>query len=83
MSDMLKLLYNRLYTPLPMAETGQEIENCHQQLIERPETPERKPVLRIMDAQSLITEECSMDSFLCGFKLAWEPASELNCFLYG
>ena len=33
-----------------------------------------------MDAQGLIAEERSMDSFLCGFKLAWELAYELNYF---
>ena len=72
--------YYRFYTPLPMAESEQEIETCHQQLIERLEKPERKLVLRIMDAQNLITEERSMDSFLCGFQLAWELAYELNHF---
>ena len=72
--------YYRFYTPLTMTESEQEIEDCHQQLIERLEKPERKPVLRIMDAQNLITEERSMDSFLCGFQLAWELAYELNHF---
>ena len=63
-----------------MAESEQEIETCHRQLIERLEKPERKLVVRIMDAQSLIAEERSMDHFLCGFKLAWELADELNYF---
>ena len=54
--------------------------NLHQQLIERLEKPERKLVLRIMDAQNLIAEERSMHSFLCGFQLAWELAYELNHF---
>ncbi len=80
MNDTLNQLYNRFYTPLPMEESEQEIETCHRQLIERLEKPERKLVLRIMDAQNLITEECSLDSFLCGFKLAWELAYELNHF---
>ena len=57
MNDTLNQLYNRFYTPLPMEESEQEIETCHQQLIERLEKPERKLVLRIMDAQNLITEE--------------------------
>ena len=35
---------------------------------------------RIMDAQSLIAEERSMGSFLCGFQLALELAYELNHF---
>ena len=80
MNDTLKQLYNRFYTPLPMAEAEQEIEDCHRQLIERLEKPERKLVLRIMDNQRLIAEERSMNSFFCGFKLAWELAYELNNF---
>ena len=80
MHDTLKLLYDRFYTPLPMEEAEQEIETCHQQLIERLEKPERKLILRIMDAQGLRAEERSVDSFLCGFKLAWELAYELNHF---
>ena len=80
MNDTLKQLYNRFYTPLSMAECEQEIEDCHRQLIERLEKPERKLVLQIMDAQNLITEKPSLDIFLCGFKLAWELAYELNHF---
>lgn len=37
-------------------------------------------MLQIVDAQNLITEERSMDSFLRGFKLARELAYERNCF---
>ena len=80
MHDTLKLLYDRFYTPLPMEEAEQEIETCHQQLIERLEKPEGKLILRIMDAQGLIAEEHSVDSFLCGFQLARELAYELNHF---
>ena len=80
MNDTLKQLYNRFYTPLPMAEAEQEIEDCHRQLIERLEKPERKLVLRIMDNQGLIAEGRSMDSFLCGFHLALEMANELNYY---
>lgn len=80
MNDTLKLLYDRFYIALPMAEAEQEIETCHQQLIERLEKTERNLVLRIIDAQNLIAEERSVDSFLCGFKLAWELAYELNHF---
>lgn len=63
-----------------MEAAEQEIETCHQQLIERLDKPERKLVLRIMDAQGLIAEERSVDSFLCGFQLAWELTYELNHF---
>ena len=80
MNNTLNQLYNRFYTPLSMAKCEQKLEDCHRQLVKRLEKPERKLVLQIMDAQNLITEERSLDSFLCGFKLAWELAYELNHF---
>lgn len=80
MNDTLKLLYDRFYIALPMAEAEQEVETCHRQLIERLDKPERKLVLRIIDAQNLMIEQRSVDSFLCGFQLAWELACELNHF---
>lgn len=78
MYDTLKLLYERFYTLLPMEDAEQEIDDCHRQLIDRLEKPERKLVLRIIDTQNLIAEERSIDSFLCGFKLAWDLSNELN-----
>ena len=80
MNETLRLLYDRFYIPLPMAESEQEVETCHRKLIERLDKPERKLVLRIIDAQGLIAEEHSVVSFLCGFQLAWELAYELNHF---
>mgnify|MGYP000189420320 FL=1 len=80
MNETLKSLYDQFYTPLPLAEYEQGIEGCHHQLIERLEKPERKLVLRIIDTQNHIIEERSLDSFLCGFKLAWELTNELHHF---
>lgn len=78
MNETLKLLYDSFYTPFPMVESEQEVETCHRQLIERLDKPERKLVLRIIDAQNLMMEQRSVDSFICGFRLAWEMANELN-----
>ena len=78
MNETLKLLYDRFYTPLPMVESEQEVETCHRQLIERLDKPERKMVLRIIDAQNLMIEQRSVDSFIYGFRLALEMANELN-----
>ena len=80
MNETLKSLHDRFYTPLPLAEYEQEVETCHHQLIERLEKPERKLVLRIIDTQNHIIEERSLDSFLCGFKLACELTNELHHF---
>ena len=78
MNETLRVLYDRFYTPLPMVKSEQEVETCHRQLIERLDKPERKLVLRIIDAQNLMIEQRSVDSFICGFRLAWEMENELN-----
>lgn len=78
MNNILQLLYDRFYTPLPMIEDRQEIEQYRRMLIERLDKPERKMVLRIIDAGDRIANELSLDSFICGFLLAWEMTSELN-----
>lgn len=70
MNEALKSLYERFCTPLPLAEYEQEVETCHHQLIERLEKPERRLVMRTIDTQNHIIEERSLDSFLCGFRLA-------------
>lgn len=67
MNETLSLLYDRFYTSLPMAESEQEVETCHRQLIERLDKPERKLVLRIIDAQNLMIEQRSVDSFIYVF----------------
>ena len=81
MNETLRLLYDRFYIPLPMVESEQEVETCHQQLIERLDKLERKLVLRIIDAQNLMIEQRSVDSFICGFRLAWEMVNELNHYM--
>ena len=78
MKTRLKDLYNCFYTPPEFAEQKQEVEECHQALIQVLEKPERRLVLRIIDAQSLMAEERSIDSFISGFELAWQLSMELN-----
>lgn len=47
-------------------------------LQERLAKPEWKLVLRIIDDESAIANELSLDSFLYGFGLAWKLTNELN-----
>ena len=47
-------------------------------MIEALAKPERKLVLRIIDAQNLIIEQTSLDSFTAGFELAWRLSIELH-----
>lgn len=78
MKTLLKDLYDCFYAPPEFSEQKQEVEECHQTLLKVLEKPERRLVLRIMDAQSLMAEERSMDSFISGFELAWQLSMELN-----
>ena len=80
MKTLLKDMYDYFYTPPEFSEQKQEVEECHQTLIQVLAKPERRLVLRIMDAQSLMTEERSIDSFISGFELAWQLSMELNQF---
>ena len=47
-------------------------ENYRLQFIERLDKPERKLVLQIIDVQNLMMEQRSVDSSICGFRLALE-----------
>ena len=78
MKTRLKNLYDCFYTPPEFLEQKQEVEECHRALIQVLEKPEQRLVLRIMDAQSLMAEERSIDSFISGFELAWQVSMELN-----
>lgn len=76
----LEELYGYFYIPPDQTELKREIEECHQTLIERMEKPERKLVLKIIDAKDQIAEALSLDSFISGFELAWRLSNELNSY---
>lgn len=77
-NKLLEDLYDSFYIPPELPVRKQEIEECHQTLIERLEKPERKLVLQIIDAKDRVVEDTSIDSFIAGFELAWEMSIELN-----
>ena len=77
-NKLLKGLYDCFYTPPELSEQENEVEECHKALIAALEKPERKLVLRIIDAQDSIIELTSLDSFIAGFELAWRLSIELQ-----
>ena len=80
MNKTLTALYDSFYTPPQSADTRTEIEAIHRQLIPKLDKPERRLVLRPIDAKNHLAEEMPMDSFVCGFRLAWRLANELNSY---
>ena len=83
MNEMLKALYDSFYEKLPATQLKDEIERCHQELIEKLSKPERKLVLQIIDCKDQIAEDLSIDSFIAGFHLAWKLSQELNIYEKG
>ena len=77
-NKLLKELYDCFYIPPELPAQKQEIEACHQVLIEVLEKPERRLVLQIIDTKDRIVEDTSIDSFISGFELAWKLSMELN-----
>ena len=75
---LLKDLYDCFYTPPELQAQKREIEECHQTLSEVLGKPERRLVLRFIDAKDRIAEDISIDSFVSGFELAWKLSIELN-----
>lgn len=78
MNKILKALYDSFYTPPAIPALESEISSAHRKLIERLDKQERRLVLQIIDAQDAIAHDKSLDSFICGFKLAWQMIHELN-----
>lgn len=78
MDETLKALYNSFYTPTEMAELKQVVEI--NRALQRDKLPvaERKLVLQIVDDLNIVAIDLSLDSFICGFKLAWQMANESN-----
>ena len=76
-NKLLKELYDYFYVRPELDEQENEVEECHKALIAALEKPERKLVLRIIDAQNYITEKTSLDSFIAGFELVWRLSAEL------
>ena len=58
-------LYDYFYVRPELDEQENEVEECHKALIEALAKPERKLVLRIIDAQNLIIEQTSPRQFYC------------------
>ncbi len=78
MNKLLKDLYDCFYIPPELSAQKQEVEECHQALVDVLENPERRLVLQIIDAKDRIVEDTSIDSFISGFELAWRLFAELN-----
>ncbi len=78
MNDYMQALHQRFFQEPECADVWEEIEALRQELRETLQKPERRKLLRLVDAQNLLREETSLASYMAGFKLAWGLAQELE-----
>ena len=78
MNDYMQALHQRFFQEPECADVWEEIEALPQELRETLQKPERRKLLRLVDAQNLLREETSLASFMAGFKLAWGLSKELE-----
>ena len=78
MEELLYEIYRKLYTPLPLTKLKADAHHCHQQLVERLDKSERNLVLTLIDRKDAIIGEISLDSFICGFRVAMDLLNALD-----
>ena len=78
MNELLRALYEHFYEPYEDKELEAEADACHKALIQVLSKEDRRLVLRIIDIQSLLAEQRSVDSFVAGFRLAWRLWEEVE-----
>ncbi len=79
--DYMKALYDRFETPSERASIlRRAVKNTHKRLSIQLSKPERKLLLRLVDLQGALQDQCCLDSFFAGFRLASGIHKELEAF---
>ena len=78
MNDYMRALHQRFFQKPLCAEQQQEIQLARLELRNRLDKPERRTLLRLLDAEALMREKISLASFTAGFKLAQASQGELK-----
>ena len=78
MNDYMRALHQRFFQKPLCAEQQREIQLARLELRNRLDKPERRTLLRLLDAEALMKEKISLASFTAGFKLAAGIARELE-----
>ena len=69
--DYMKALYDRFETPSQRASIlRRAVKNTHKQLALQLTKPEKKLLLRMTDLEDALRDQCCLDSFFAGYRLA-------------
>ena len=78
MYDYMAALHRQFFRGPDFTELEEDIEQTRQEVRDCLSKEEQRKLLRLVDIQSLLREEISLDSFTAGFQLAWGIAKELE-----
>ena len=77
MYEYFRALHQRFFREPDHTELHKEIEENRKALAEKLGPEDRRRLLRVLDTQSYLKNEVSLESFAAGFKLAAGIAKEL------
>ena len=78
MYDYMQALQERFFSEGIYAEQRQEIETIRCKLSHTLNKQRRKQLLQLVDAESQLRDDMTLDSFIAGFRLACGIGSELG-----
>ena len=78
MYEYFRALHQRFFREPDHTNLYEEIEENRKALAEKLAPEDRKRLLRMLDAQSCLKNEVSLESFTAGFKLAAGIAKEMG-----
>lgn len=78
MNDYMSALHQRFFQKPDFTEQKREIEQIRREVRDSLDKIQRRKLMQLVDAQTLLREQISLASFTAGFKLAWGIAKELE-----
>ena len=78
MNDYMSALHQRFFQQPDFTELKEEIELSRREVRDCLDKVQRRKLMQLVDAQTLLREEISLASFTAGFKLAWGITKELE-----
>ena len=78
MNNYMKALHQQFVQKPDVTELEDEIETARQEVRDCLDKLQRRRLVDLVDAQTLLREESSQAGFTAGFKLAWGIAKELE-----
>ena len=71
MNDYMTALYQRFFQEPDFTELEEEMEQTRQEVRDCLDKLQRRKLMQLVDAHSLLREKTSLASFIAGFRLAW------------